>query len=137
LIYFAIVGVGYSFDWISRAFGANEIFCYSFLMNTALLFADPNLLQLERVSSNPDLITIILKTKSKQAHCPQCHFPSAHLHSRYVRRLADLPWLGVAVRLEGKSRRGVSTAATRIAHNGSSANASQPSLRLTLAERYA
>jgi hypothetical protein len=32
---------------LSRAFGANKVFCYSFLMNTASLFADPNLLQLE------------------------------------------------------------------------------------------
>src|SRR5262245_66016507 len=69
-------------------------------MSIKSLFADPNLLQLERVSSEPDLITIIVKTKSKQALCPQCHSPSAHLHSRYVRRLADLPWLGVAIRLE-------------------------------------
>jgi transposase len=74
-------------------------------MSIKSLFADPNLLQLERVSSEPDLITIIVKTKSKQALCPQCHSPSAYLHSRYVRRLADLPWLGVAVRVEVHVRR--------------------------------
>src|SRR5262245_25947047 len=68
-------------------------------------FADPNLLHVERASSDPDLITIIVKTKSKQALCPQCHSPSAYLHSRYVRRLADLPWLGVAVRVEVHVRR--------------------------------
>jgi len=70
-------------------------------MSIKPLFADPNLLHLERISSEPDLITIIVKTKSKQALCPQCHSPSAYLHSRYVRRLADLPWLGVAVRQTG------------------------------------
>jgi len=48
--------------WLSRAFGANKIFCYSFLMNTASLFADPNLLQLERVFSEPEQITLIVKT---------------------------------------------------------------------------
>src|SRR5262249_10697760 len=74
-------------------------------MSVKPLFADPNLLHLERVSSEPDLITIIVKTKSKQVLCPQCHSPSSHLHSRYVRRLADLPWLGVAVRLEIQARR--------------------------------
>src|SRR5215470_17064455 len=68
------------------------------------LFADPNLLHLERISSEPDRITIIVKTKSKQALCPQCHSPSAYLHSRYVRRLADLLWLGVAVRVEVHAR---------------------------------
>jgi hypothetical protein len=46
-----------------------------------------------------------VKTKSKQALCPQCHSLSAHLHSRYVRRLADLPWFGVAVRVEAHARR--------------------------------
>src|SRR5499426_885036 len=74
-------------------------------MSIKPLFADPNLLHLERVSSEPDRITIIVKTKSKRALCPQCHLPSAHLHSRYVRRLVDLPWLGVAVRVEVHARR--------------------------------
>src|SRR5262249_30903325 len=74
-------------------------------MNTAPLFADPNLLQLEQVSSEPDRITLIVKTISRLALCPRCHSPSAHLHRRYVRRLADLPWLGVAVRLEVHARR--------------------------------
>src|SRR5262245_13586734 len=74
-------------------------------MKIAPLFADPNLLHLERVSSEPDRITLIVKTASRQALCPRCRTPSAHLHSRYVRRLADLPWLGVAVRLELHTRR--------------------------------
>jgi hypothetical protein len=47
---------------LSRAFGANKIFCYSFLMNTASLFADPDLLQQERVSAGPERITLIVKT---------------------------------------------------------------------------
>src|SRR5215470_8947317 len=74
-------------------------------MNTAPLFADPNLLHLERVSSEPDRITLIMKTAQRPALCPRCHSPSAHLHSRYVRRLADLPWVGIAVRLEIQARR--------------------------------
>jgi hypothetical protein len=60
-------------------------------MSIKPLFANPNLLHSERVSSEPDRITIIVKTKSKQALYPKCHSPIAHLHSRYVRRLADLP----------------------------------------------
>jgi transposase len=74
-------------------------------MNTVSLFADPNLLRVERVSSKPELVTLIVKTAPKPALCPRCHSPSDHLHSRYVRRLADLPWLGVAVRLEIQARR--------------------------------
>lgn len=74
-------------------------------MSIKPLFADPNLLHLERISSKPGRITIIVKTKSKQALCPQCHSPSVHLHSRYVRRFVDLPWFGVAVRVEVHARR--------------------------------
>ncbi len=74
-------------------------------MNTASLFADPNLLQLEHISSEPERITLVVKTRPRPASCPRCHSPSAHLHSRYVRRLADLPWLGIAVRLEIQARR--------------------------------
>jgi hypothetical protein len=55
---------------ISRAFGASRIFCYSSWIIIKPLIADPNLLQLERVSSEPDRITLIVKTKSKQALCP-------------------------------------------------------------------
>jgi transposase len=74
-------------------------------MNTAPLFVDPNLLHLERVQSEPDRITLIVKTAPRPALCPRCHSPSTHLDSRYVRRLADLPWLGIAVRLEIQARR--------------------------------
>jgi hypothetical protein len=74
-------------------------------MSIKPLFADPNLLHLERISSEPGLITIIVKTKSKQALCSQCHSLSAHLHSRYVRRLADIPWFGIAVRVEVQAQR--------------------------------
>ncbi|WP_244560591.1 MULTISPECIES: transposase family protein [Azospirillum] len=29
-----------------------------------------------------------------QVPCPRCHAPSSRVHSRYERRLADLPWQG-------------------------------------------
>jgi transposase len=74
-------------------------------MNTVPLFVDPNLLHLERVQSEPDRITLIVKTAPRPALCPRCLSPSAHLHSRYVRRLSDLPWLGIVVRLEIQARR--------------------------------
>ncbi len=74
-------------------------------MSIKPLFADPNHLHLERISSEPGLITIIVKTKSTQALCSQRHSLSAHLHSRYVRRLADLPWFGIAVRVEVQAQR--------------------------------
>jgi transposase len=74
-------------------------------MSIKPLFADTNHLHLERISSEPGLITIIMKTKSKQALCSQRHSLSAHLHNRYVRRLADLPWFGIAARVEVQAQR--------------------------------
>src|SRR5688572_16523116 len=74
-------------------------------MNIALLFADPNHVHLERIQSESDRITLIVKTAPKPANCPECLSPSAHLHSRYVRKLADLPWLGTAVGVEIQARR--------------------------------
>ena len=84
--------------WALPSFWCKQDILLFILMNTVSLFANPNLLQLEHISSEPNRTTLIVKTKSRQALCPRCHSPSAHLHSRYVRRLADLPWLGIAVR---------------------------------------
>ena len=39
-----------------------------------------------------------MKSVQKQAHCPLCQHISGKRHSRYVRRLANLPWQGVAVK---------------------------------------
>ena len=75
-------------------------------MNIESLFADPNLLQLERISFESDRITLIVKTAPKSALCPRCHTPSAHLHNRYIRRLADLPRLGIAIRVEVRAWHG-------------------------------
>ena len=36
---------------------------------------------------------------AKKAHCPVCQHVSGRRHSLYERRLADLPWQGIAVKL--------------------------------------
>jgi len=46
-----------------------------------------------------------MHTTSPSAACPLCHQPSARLHSRYRRRLADLPWQGRTVELQVRVRR--------------------------------
>src|SRR6266542_849672 len=74
-------------------------------MNTAPLLGEPNLLQVERAISDLGGIAQTGETASRTAFCPRCHSPSAHLHTRYVRQLADLPWLGIAVQLEIQARR--------------------------------
>jgi len=40
-----------------------------------------------------------------QAECPRCHRPTARVHSYYTRSVADLPWHGVAIKLELGTRR--------------------------------
>ncbi len=40
-----------------------------------------------------------VRTTATTAQCPLCERPATHVHSRYTRQLADLPWHGVAMRL--------------------------------------
>lgn len=44
-------------------------------------------------------------TTAPEACCPLCHQRSAHVHSHYIRQVADLPWHGIAVRLPVRVRR--------------------------------
>jgi transposase len=74
-------------------------------MNGKTLLPDPSLIKLERFVSSPDAIIVVIKTKLPQASCSLCQQPSQKIHSRYVRRLADLPWQGVAIRVELTVRR--------------------------------
>lgn len=50
-------------------------------------------------------MTLVVRTTQPQAECPRCHRPSSRLHSYYTRAVADLPWHGVAVKLELRTRR--------------------------------
>lgn len=74
-------------------------------MEVTTLLADPVAIRLEQITSATNLVTLIVKAVQPCAECPRCRQPSARIHSRYVRRVADLPWLGVAVRLELHTRR--------------------------------
>lgn len=74
-------------------------------MNGKTLLPDPSLIKLVQLVSSPEAIIVVIKTKQPQASCSLCQQPSPKIHSRYVRRLADLPWQGVAIRLELTVRR--------------------------------
>lgn len=74
-------------------------------MDISTLLADPVAFSLECIKSAPKLITLIIKAVQPKAECPRCHYPSTRIHSRYVRTVADLPWHGIAVRLELHARR--------------------------------
>ena len=43
---------------------------------------------------------MVVQTTSVRAACPCCNRSSSRIHSRYTRTVADLPWHGIAVKLE-------------------------------------
>src|SRR3954451_24648351 len=64
----------------------------------------PGGLVVERVLPEPDRVTVVARSRLPTSPCPDCRAPSSRVHSRYERRLADLPWQGrpVAVRLQAR-----------------------------------
>ena len=69
------------------------------------LLADPTSIRLEKIIQHSSSLTLVVRTTRPRAECPRCHRPSARLHSYYTRSPADLPWHGVSVRLELRTRR--------------------------------
>ncbi len=69
------------------------------------LLPDPTCLHLQLLDASDTTITARVTTTSKEAICSLCHRCSPRIHSRYVRAVADLPWMGYAVRLELHVRR--------------------------------
>src|SRR5258707_10495199 len=70
------------------------------VMAKLTLLPDPTYLHLKLLDASEAAITAVVTTTSEDAECPLCHRRSARIHSRYVRTVADLPWMGCAVRLE-------------------------------------
>jgi transposase len=64
----------------------------------------PGGLVVEQVLPEPDRVTVVARSRLPTAACPDCDAPSSRVHSRYERRLADLPWQGrpVAVRIRAR-----------------------------------
>jgi transposase len=69
------------------------------------LLADPDAIRLEKIIQHPGSLTLVVKATRQQAECPRCRRPSSRLHSYYTRAVADLPWHGVAVKLDLRTRR--------------------------------
>lgn len=74
-------------------------------MDPSTLLADPAAIRLEKIIQHPGSLTLVVRVTQPQAECPRCHRPSTRVHSYYTRGAADLPWHGVAVRLELRTRR--------------------------------
>jgi transposase len=68
-------------------------------MDVSTLLADPAAIELEHFVSQPNSINLVVHSVQSQPSCPRCGHPSASLHSRYQRAVADLPWHGVAIKL--------------------------------------
>ena len=59
---------------------------------------DPAHVHLLHLAAETTVIIATVRTSAASACCPLCGHASTRVHSRYTRRLADLPWQGVAVK---------------------------------------
>lgn len=59
----------------------------------------------EQALPRRDRLIIIARVCASSAACPICDRPSARVHSRYTRKLADLPWQGRLVEIHVRARR--------------------------------
>ena len=62
-------------------------------------------LRIETVTTEPDRLLIIARPTAPDSACPECGHRSGQVHSRYDRRLMDLPSHGRAVHLRIQVRR--------------------------------
>ena len=69
------------------------------------LLPDSTCLHLKLLDASETAITAVVMSTSEDAKCPLCHGRATRIHSRYVRAVADLPWMGCAVSLELHVRR--------------------------------
>jgi transposase len=74
-------------------------------MSTSHLLADPTAIRLEKIIQHDSSSTLVVRATRAEAECPRCYRPSARVHSYYTRTVADLPWQGVAVKLDLRTRR--------------------------------
>lgn len=69
------------------------------------LLPDPTCLHLLQLEAEGKVIIATMKTTAEVARCPLCDARSEKVHSRYVRVLADLPWMSCTMRLRLHTRR--------------------------------
>ncbi|MGE5334730.1 MAG: ISL3 family transposase [Nitrososphaerota archaeon] len=71
----------------------------------ATILPDPTQVELVRLTETTTGITVVLRACVGSRPCPVCGTRSERMHSRYVRQVADLPWLEIAVCLQLQVRR--------------------------------
>lgn len=62
-------------------------------------------LSLELVTAQAGVILLKARTRAEAVTCPLCRWETGRVHSRYRRRLLDLPWQGQSVRIEIAARK--------------------------------
>jgi transposase len=65
----------------------------------------PEGMKVSHVAADSDALTIHAESADLCARCPDCARDSRRPHSRYQRRVADLPWRGIAVEIRIRARR--------------------------------
>src|SRR5713101_4868877 len=65
----------------------------------------PAEVQVERLFAKADHIVLTLRAVRRTAACPSCGQSSRRIHSYYERRLSDLPWNDVPVKIRLQTRR--------------------------------
>jgi transposase len=74
------------------------------LLTNLLLPAVPGV-RLQEIAADDHSITLVMSMTSPNSACPLCHQPSHRIHSRYVRKLGDVPWSGVPINIRLRTRR--------------------------------
>ncbi len=73
-------------------------------MSLAAVFPQLHGFHLEQARTDPDTLTIVATSTRRTALCPVCLSLAPHVHSRYQRRITDLPCAGrmVALLIQGR-----------------------------------
>ncbi len=74
-------------------------------MSLTAVFPQLRGFRLEQVRTDPDKLTVVATVTQRTALCPVCFALASHVHSRYQRRIADLPCAGHTVTLLIHARR--------------------------------
>ncbi|WP_244439580.1 ISL3 family transposase [Azospirillum baldaniorum] len=74
-------------------------------MSKSLLSLLPPGLAVDHVTVAHDRVVVAVRARATTAACPVCRHPSRRVHSRYSRRLGDLPWQGRVGQLDLQVRR--------------------------------
>jgi transposase len=74
-------------------------------MRAKTLIPDPDVIAIEQIVPDDNDIVLVARTRRCTVPCPVCRQPATRVHSWYTRSLHDLPWQGLAVRMELHTRR--------------------------------